>query len=186
MNLADLMSSEPLTLEPELSLRGALNELTAAGVSGAPVVVGPRLVGVISASDILDFQASNPAVPSYRAHQQEWGEWGPGDQVGEDVTEPASTYFRVMWDDASAELVERMAEPDSPEWDLLAEHAVGEVMTRRIVALPPTADVAEVARLMARMGVHRLIVADGDTLVGIVSALDVVRAVAGDRLRPVT
>ena len=182
--LQDLMSREPLVLEPEMSLREALGELTSSGVSGAPVVtVGDRLVGVLSASDILDFQESNPSVPSRRSQQDAPEEWDPVGSWEDDMSEPPSAYFRVMWDDSSADLVERLAETESPEWDLLGEHTVGEAMTRRVLALSPDTDVAEAARVMVGRGVHRIIVTEDEALVGIVSSLDFVRAVAEGKLQ---
>lgn len=187
LTLRDLMSHDPLTLDPEQTLREAIEELSAAGVSGAPVVsTGDRLVGVVSASDILDFQSSTPGVPSYREDHQDWGEWGPADAGEEDMSEPPSAYFREMWADSGADLVERIAGPEGPEWDMLSEHVVGEVMTQKILSMPPDADVAEAARLMVGRGIHRLIVAKDEALVGIVSSMDFVRAVAEEKLRPWT
>lgn len=179
--LGDLMTADPVTLDPEMTLREAVERLAAAGVSGAPVVSGGRLVGVVSTSDLVEFESSSPGVPSYREEQQEWGEWGPADQWLEDLPEPASGYFRDLWSGSTAQLVERMADPESPEWDSLADHVVGEVMTNRVLALPPDADALDAARVMAHRGVHRILVADGDALRGIVSSLDFVRALADGR-----
>jgi CBS domain-containing protein len=185
MTLGDLMTPDPLALDPDQTLREAIEQLSAAGVSGAPVVAGDRLVGVISASDILDFHSDTPGTPSYRQDQQEWGEWGPADLGEDDMSEPPAAYFREMWATSGADLVERMAGPDRPEWDVLSEHVVGEVMTRRILAVPRDTDVAQAARLMAGRQIHRLIIAERHLLIGIVSAMDFVRAVAEERLRPV-
>jgi CBS domain-containing protein len=55
---------------------------------------------------------------------------------------------------------------------------VKDVMTTRVVSLPPTATVAEVADLMQREHVHRVLVMEGELLYGIVSTFDVARAVA--------
>jgi CBS domain-containing protein len=183
LKLADIMTTRVIALEPETTLRDAIDELSAAGVSGAPVVSGGQLLGVVSASDILDFQASSPTVPSYREDLAEWGDWGPPDRWEEDLSEPPSAYFVQRWADSGADLVERMAGPDGPEWDLLGEHAVAEVMTRAVVSLSSDVDVAEAARVMMERGIHRLIVADDHRLVGIVSTMDVLRAVADGRLK---
>lgn len=181
-----LMTPDPMTLEPEMTLRDAVERLSDAGVTGAPVVSGGGLVGVVSATDIMEFQSSNPGVPSFRDEQQEWGEWGPADLWEEDVTDPPAAYFRDMWADAGADVAERMAESESPEWDALSEHVVGEVMTRAVLAVPPEAGLAEAAKLMVERGIHRLIVAEDHQLVGIISTMDFVRAVADGRLRPAT
>ncbi|MEX1258268.1 MAG: CBS domain-containing protein [Gemmatimonadota bacterium] len=182
LSVQDFMTSEVNTLSPEMTLREAVERLSAEGFSGAPVVAGSRLAGVVTASDILDFEATNPGVPAYRGGRQDWGEWGPPDLWREDLSEPPSGYFRDMWADSAADVVERISESEGPEWDFLAEHVVGEVMTRAIVALSPEATAAEAARLMVRSGVHRLLVTQGEELVGIVSSMDFVRAVAEGKL----
>jgi CBS domain-containing protein len=184
LELRDLMTPDPVTLGPEMTLREAIEQLMAAGVTGAPVVSSEWLVGVVSASDILEFQATSPGVPSYREEQQEWGEWGPADTWEGDMSDPPSAYFTELWADSGADLTQRMAESDGPEWDRLSEQIVGEVMTRKVVALPPEADVTEAARLMVETQVRRVIVAEGHALQGVVSAMDFVRAVAEGKLRP--
>jgi predicted transcriptional regulator len=90
----------------------------------------------------------------------------------------------IIHRNADADLTQRMAESDGPEWDRLSEQIVGEVMTRKVVALPPEADVTEAARLMVETQVRRVIVAEGHALQGVVSAMDFVRAVAEGKLRP--
>jgi CBS domain-containing protein len=182
LTLRDIMTPDPLTMDPEMTLRDAIEKLSAAGVSGAPVVSGEQLVGVVSVSDILDLQSTSPGVPTFREDQQEWGEWGPADLWEEDVSDPPAAYFREMWSNSSADLVERMSTSEGPEWDVLSEHRVGEVMTRGILALPPDTDVAEGARLMVGRKIHRLLIAEDHTLIGIVSSMDYVRAAAEERL----
>ena len=96
---------------------------------------------------------------------------------------PASAFFSEMWDDAGADTSERMSSLAGPEWNVLEEHDVSEVMTRTpLVTLPPDADVELAAELMRRDGIHRVLVTEGETLVGIVSALDVAKAAADHRL----
>ena len=48
--------------------------------------------------------------------------------------------------------------------------------------LPPDADAHTAADMMSRQRIHRVLVTEGDKLVGIVSALDVAQAVADHRL----
>ena len=65
---------------------------------------------------------------------------------------------------------------------LFENTAVRDIMTPRPFTIPPGADVREVARQMLYGDVHRLFVADGNRVVGIISATDIVRAVANGRL----
>lgn len=182
LTLRDLMTPDPFTLEPEMSIRDAIERLSDVGVSGAPVVSGQRLVGVVSTTDIMEFQSSHPGVPSYRREQKNWGEWGAAELEEEDFTDAPAAYFREMWTGSGADVVERMSDPESPEWDAMAEHMVGEVMTRKVLALSPDTNVADAARLMVGRQIHRLIIAEDETLVGIVSTMDFVRAVAEEKL----
>jgi CBS domain-containing protein len=57
------MTREVVTLDPEMSLRDALDILTARRISGAPVVEADKVVGVLSAMDIIEFLATTPGVP---------------------------------------------------------------------------------------------------------------------------
>ena len=53
----ELMASDPVTVEPEETLRKAADLLTASGVSGAPVTANGRVVGVVTLTDITQFEA---------------------------------------------------------------------------------------------------------------------------------
>ncbi|MGH7617950.1 MAG: CBS domain-containing protein, partial [Gemmatimonadaceae bacterium] len=60
---------------------------------------------------------------------------------------------------------------------------VSEIMTRTpLCTLPSDADTHAAAALMTEQGIHRILVVDDDQLVGIVSSLDVARAVAEHKL----
>jgi CBS domain-containing protein len=173
-----IMTRDVTTLEPDMSLREAGERLASDGVSGAPVVSGTRLMGVVSITDLVDFQASNPGVPARRDDQQEWGEYETTERWEEDLTDPPSGYFVDLWSESGGDVRERFDLTEGPEWDVLAEHTVGEVMTRSVVALSPDASVQEAAELMVKRGIHRVLVLRDDELVGIVTTTDVVRAVA--------
>ena len=180
LRLRDVMTADPATLSPEMSVRDAMRLLVARRVSGAPVLEGKRVVGVVSGTDLAGFASSLPGVPTERV-PEEPGEWEPT-QEWEEGAEPPATYFGEMWDDAGAEVDERFVEDHSPEWDALAEHTVDEVMTRSVCSLPPDASVAEAADYMRRAGVHRILVIENGALEGVVSAFDVARAVADNRV----
>lgn len=176
----DLMTVNVVTLAPSASVRDAIGTLLRRGVSGAPVVEGDRVAGVVSVTDLLGFAASLPGVPAERPAESEPQEEEPA-ATWKDGDEPPSTYFADLWDDAGAELEARFAGVGAPEWDALEEHTVSEVMTRDVCALPPDATIAAAADYMRRAGIHRLLVMDESRLLGLVSASDVARAVAEGR-----
>jgi acetoin utilization protein AcuB len=61
---------------------------------------------------------------------------------------------------------------------LLEDTSVRDIMTPRPFTVRPDEDVREAARQMLYGDVHRLFVAEGDKVVGIISTTDIVRAVA--------
>jgi CBS domain-containing protein len=186
LKLRDMMTTDVIALTPQTCLRDALETLGKRHVSGAPVVSGDRLVGVVTTTDLMNLAAALPGVPTEREATGEWGVWddeASAEAEAERENEPASAYFAEFWDDAGAEVVERASRVEGPEWDVLEEHDVEEAMTHApLVTLPPSADVEAAARLMTEKGIHRVLVLDGDKLVGIVSALDVAKAVAQHRV----
>jgi chloride channel protein, CIC family len=65
---------------------------------------------------------------------------------------------------------------------LFENTAVQDIMTPRPYTIAPDADIREAARQMLYAEVHRLFVAEGDQVVGIISTTDIVRAVATGRV----
>ncbi|HEY7636353.1 MAG TPA: CBS domain-containing protein [Gemmatimonadales bacterium] len=66
--------------------------------------------------------------------------------------------------------------------DLFENTFVRDIMTPRPFTIEPGADIREAARQMLYGDIHRLFVAEGDKVVGIISTTDIVRAVATGRL----
>ena len=97
-------------------------------------------------------------------------------------TEPPSAFFSDLWDDAGAEVSERMRVTEGPEWSALDQTSVSEAMTRQICSLSPTTAVDYAADFMRTSGIHRVLVMDGDQLVGLVSTSDITDAVADHKL----
>lgn len=181
LTLRDIMTPEVVTLDPEMTLRDALEILTGRHISGAPVVEGGRIVGVFSAMDAIEFLATTPGVPDIAPTQDEGDAEDPQEPTDMDADAPAA-YFVDFWSDAGADVGERFRDVRTAAWDLLAEHTVSEAMSRRAAALTPDASVRAAADVMQRTGVHRVLVMDGTKLAGIVSALDIANAVALRRL----
>jgi CBS domain-containing protein len=180
LTVRDLMTRKVTTVDVELPLREAVDLFATKSVSGAPVMAGDRVLGVLSASDILAFEAQTPGVPTERPALEPEGWTEPAEWV--EGEEAPAAFFSDQWADAGADVLERFAEVQGPEWDQLAEHTVAEAMTRAVCSIRPGASVYAAADYMVRAGVHRLLVMDGGRLVGILSSLDIVRAVAQQRL----
>jgi CBS domain-containing protein len=180
LKVRDIMTTDVVTVTPRTTLRDAIELFAKRHVSGAPVIDGVDVVGVVSTSDVLSFEASNPGVPTER-DRVEWTDLEEETPETDDIDpedEPTAEFFTEQWDDAGADVSERMSALASPEWDLLEEHEVEEIMTRKLLAVPPDAPVEEAARLMKKSGVHRVFVTEDRRIVGVVSAIDIAHAVA--------
>lgn len=179
VTLRDLMSTEIHVLHPTDSLRDAADLLTAEHISGVPVVEGERVIGVVSATDVLHLVVSTPGAPSRREGTPGWGGLPEDDLLDlDDEDRAASVYFTDLWEDAGADVLERFRETDRPEWDVLEEHSVSEAMSRGLFALAPDTPADESARYMLEHDIHRVLVLEDDELVGVVTTTDLVRAVA--------
>ncbi|UCG75185.1 MAG: CBS domain-containing protein [Gemmatimonadota bacterium] len=177
VRLHDIMSVRIKTLTPNMTLRDAAEFLASEHIGGAPVLSGDRVVGVVSATDLLDFVSSNPGPPTPHDEQTEWTE-PEEDENWSREEEASATYFEEYWADAGAQVDERFRQTNRPEWDVLEEHVVSEIMTRRLCELPPETDVQTAAEFMLKSAIHRVLVTKDTRLVGVVSSTDVVKAVA--------
>lgn len=179
LRIREIMTTEVLTVTPETSLQDVADLLATRHVSGVPVLAGGQVVGVISATDILAFAASTPGVPAARENGGDEPMTVDGWTEGIDVP---GAYFCELWEDAGADVTERFEAVEGPEWNLLREHTTDEIMTRAVCSLPPETEVPAAAEYMYRSHVHRVLVIDHEQLTGIVSTMDIARAVAQRRL----
>lgn len=177
VTLHDIMSVDVVTVSPDVSLRDVAELLADRHISGVPVVANGRVLGVVSATDLLEFDAASRGVPRERTDQAEWGSW-PDTESWVEGDEAPATYFASMWDDAGADVRARLRATQSPEWDVLEEHAASEVMTRSVCCLPPDTGVPDAAEYMLRAGIHRVLVTRDERLVGMVTTTDIVKAVS--------
>ena len=183
LTVRDLMSTDVVTVSPELSIRDALELLTERHIGGAPVMVDGRVLGVVTAADLLAFEASAAPAPVERENQLEVGELSPVlEELEDEETAPPGAFFTDWWADAGADVVERMRAVAEPEWDVLAERTVAEAMSRSLLWVAPQEPVARAAALMGSREVHRLLVLERGRLVGILTTTDIARAVADGRL----
>lgn len=174
LTIADIATRDVVTIGAADSLREALELLLDHRISGAPVLAGGNVVGVLSASDILAFDSTEHE-PPVGPLSGDWDPWLDSDTFeGDDVAAP----FFMTANDTAADLVDRASALTEQERDVLDEHGVVEIMTRRLVALPPDTPVAAAAAHMLDAGVHRVLVMEGERLLGVATSTDFVRAVA--------
>ena len=90
-------------------------------------------------------------------------------------------YFTVQR--SLAQLLGRPADSTSAEAHEEAHLTVRDIMAKEIVVVEPEAPIEQVARTMVARRVHRILVTDQGSVVGLISALDVTQLVADGKLR---
>jgi CBS domain-containing protein len=173
----DIMTREIVKLSPEATIREAMETLATNHLSGAPVVAGDRVLGVISMTDILGFIINAPE-PARREKESVGDDWEKFDrELEEDDDIQAAALSEDTWDQWTED--EARVDDASPEGDnLLDQHTVEEAMNQEVFRVRPESSVRAAATMMRKRGIHRVLVMENKSLVGIVSALDVARAVS--------
>lgn len=159
LTVASLMQSKPETVRPDLTLIKLERLFLTSGFTGFPVVQDARLVGVVSRSDIVRSLLTERS----RVEQVStfYGETGPV---------PAEASHQSL-EQIAAQVGVRTA----------ALH-VADVMIHNVVSIGPRESVRTLAEMMYEGHLHRLPVVDGDRLVGLVTSMDLVRAIHEGRL----
>jgi CBS domain-containing protein len=143
---ADLMNPEVLTVPENMTVRELARYLTDNEITGAPVEnLSGKLTGVVSVVDIAAMTSD----------------------TGNVRTDRSSPDFYVRgWEDKLTPEEIRNFRVDNE--DLL----VGEIMTPTVFSVGEDATVAEIASMMLRGHLHRLLVTRDERPVGIVSTSD--------------
>ncbi|MFO0572110.1 MAG: CBS domain-containing protein [Polyangiaceae bacterium] len=147
--VSEVMTRNVVCVPPELGVEALTSLFLERGISGAPVVDGAgRALGVVSKTDVL----------------RDYADRGETAEVGKP---------EVHQGGISAELDRGM------HVQALREPTVRDVMTPLAFTLPESASIARASALMALEGVHRVpVVTSAGKVVGILSALDVLRWLA--------
>src|SRR5690242_260845 len=173
------MTRNVVEVTPETTLREAVELFTAKHISGAPVVTGHTVVGVVSASDILEFAASATELVDDPPDDSPWSKCATQDDEEQADVIPGS-YYTDLFDDEAGDVADRVG--GSGKAGVLDTHTVDEVMTRDAIALAPNDSVLAAADIMRGRSIHRVLVVEDGRLVGILSTLDLARAVAEHKL----
>jgi CBS domain-containing protein len=152
VSVRDVMQKDLVVLEMSHPIQRAIEMFEDYGISGAPVIDETEsLCGVLTASDLLPVSTAITAAVSVRSSNS---------SESDELTEEESTTVHDF----------------SPA--VAGRGRVGDWMTPEILTVGPDATLGEVCCLMDRETVHRVFVADGKRLLGVVSTSDVVQYVA--------
>ena len=153
MFVRDVMTRDVVIFNPKNTLDFALKTFARKGVSGAPVVSGDRLVGMITEYDIirvLDIYAARSKLAS------------------------VPHFLAVLAGAKSKDMSDELRRKAK----LAGEMKIEDFMTREPITVNKDADVTEAARLIDVHKVNRLPVAEKGRLLGIVTRSDIIRAIA--------
>lgn len=155
----DIMTTEVHCVDPDLDLPDLERRFVEHGVSGFPVISRGQLVGIVTRSDVIRALA-----------------------VEHTLAETASDWFHTPSDLAydSDRSFEEVAERAGRRIDRLR---VKDVMHAAVIRVPPDEPLERIAAKLIEEEIHRVVVADGDHLLGVISSLDFVRFFAEGRAR---
>ena len=158
LNVRDLMQIRVHRVPPDMVLLELEQQFIEKRVSGFPVVDGDQLVGVVSRSDVV--------------RQLD---------VERQLAEKISDFYwdRSGFHEEPPESIQQIA---SRPGQSIEELRVRDLMSRHLVAVSPDDSLVVLAQRFLERHIHRVLVVEHGRLVGIVSALDLVRLFADKRV----
>jgi len=148
--IADLMTRDVRTIASGDTVEELERLLAAEGLTGVPVIDGGTLVGVVSRSDLFRQAALERAVDGYVTDWYRTDPMSGADPPDTDATRVAAPSF--------------------------ADQKVAEIMSKPVISIEVSRAVSEAATLMLEHRVHRLVVTDDGSVVGIVTTMDLLQA----------
>lgn len=175
----DIMQTDVVAVAPDATVVALVHLLAEHDISGVPVVDDTGLVvGVVSTTDVVRLAADadeDRALGSPARDDDPAGAWGvPGEDPDDDTAEDLYNYFLTT----RGPLVPVDSAPAWATANELDQHLVRDIMTPAAFHIGPSATVPELAAFLVRCHIHRALVMDRDGLVGIVTTIDVLKAVA--------
>jgi CBS domain-containing protein len=158
MRARDVMTTGVITVDPDTSVQAVAKLLSERGISGVPVIdAADRLVGIVSEGDLL--------------HRVETGT--------ERRPERLTGRRRSWW-------LDTIASDQELARDYAKSHGrtAKDVMTRDVISVTDTTELADVAMLLETKRIKRVPVFRDGKLVGIVSRANLVRALAVTKSDP--
>lgn len=156
----DFMETDVVTVRPDLPIKDLMEVLEENGITGAPVVDSEdNVVGVVSSTDVMRLAAEE--------------EEESGARSGSPESDEESQYFYAG---GSGGFLPAL--PSGLPKTRIGTRPVRDVMTRATFSVRPDATLRETARFLHQAGIHRALVFDGSRLLGLVTTMGIVAAVA--------
>ncbi len=157
----DLMQTDVVTLPAGTTISQAVQAFEEYHITGAPVTdASGRPIGVLSLADI----ARDDSVRAGRLECDRW-EYYLANPLNDDDGDRFSGENAIFdKEDFSAAVLD--------------DQRVEDWMTPRVISVDPTLPLVELCKVMTEQSIHRVLVTEEDTVLGIVSTTDVVRYIA--------
>lgn len=159
MNVAAIMQTHPETVSPEMALNRLEERFIQSHFTGFPVVEDGRLVGVVSRSDVVRSLLTERS----RAEQ-------------------VSDFYSQMGPSSEADASRSLEAIAAQVGIRLASQRVADVMVENVVTIEGDQSVRALAGIMLEGALHRVPVVSEGKLIGLVTTMDLVRAIADGRL----
>ena len=168
----DVMQRDVVTVTPETSVRTLLKRLVSSQISGVPVVTEEgEIVGVVSTTDVVRLGAGEKELNAAELS------WETLVLPNEDYDESSNVPFYM---DSVDWLHPTETQAEALPLGVFDGYTVSDIMTPAVFKVKPTDSVTEVARFLLHGRIHRALVVEGEKLLGIVTAFDLLRAFVGD------
>jgi CBS domain-containing protein len=172
----DLMQTEVISISPGASVVDLIQLLGEKEISGVPVVDDSGdLVGVVSSKDVVGLARELDAVP-------EAARWGlslgapPRDESL--LNPPIEGEFFAYYVTPGGGFVDLRDQIREISGNAFEGYTVAEIMTPAPITITPEASLNELAALLKDRKVHRALVVSDGSLVGIVTTMDLLGALA--------
>lgn len=148
----DLMTEKVVCVYPETPIRDLIKILVDYQINGVPVVdKKERLIGVVSKTDIVSFEEKSRKKQKSGSKNSFYGE----------------TNGRLKKD------FDKISKTKD-----FGETVVNDIMTSRVITADADDTIDRLAKIMFNKKIHRIIIQEDGRVVGVVSTLDILRAVS--------
>lgn len=179
VTVRDLMKTDVVTADPDMSVRELARTLADLGISGVPVVSpSGEVLGVASSTDVVRVAAEEREIRVSSARWVPALDLAEPSDVEDDDVDPFSDFF--LPEDAPV-LAPELGSADADEGPL-DRLTVADIMTPVSFSVSPSATVRELSDFLVRGRIHRAVVLEEGRLLGIVTTMDVLRALADGRV----
>ncbi len=169
----DIMQTDVISARKGDTLESLIQTLDEHQISGVPVLDPTgRVAGVVSRTDVLRWAAREREVTGGVEFWADLELIPDADPSAEDDLQP---FFLAP--ESATVILPRGGVLEGPE---LRDALVEEIMTPVAFTVDPAMTIWELARFLVQGRIHRALVVEDGRLVGIATAFDVLRVVAGD------